>query len=213
MSTQTRVITVFSTKGKQKAKIETDVTSWGSLKPLLAEEGYDLNSLLATESIGRHDLVNEDAVLPDGEFTVFLRPAKTKSGADVANMSYKELRAATKSAIETGGDAAKDHFNAGKSYTNKSTDDLRELLHDWNASNSTSVGTSTDFSNLTPQEKVDLILQLAQEVSDDSSNNFSITVNVEGEDVDLDAVETEELTKLAEEILAGYKVTLCFYRR
>lgn len=210
MTTRVREITVFSTKGKQKTKIETGVTSWKNLKYLLTKEGYDLSNLLATESIGRHDLVNEDAVLPEGEFTVFLRPAKTKSGADVDIMSYKELRAAIKSAIEIGGDYAKKHFNAGKSYTNKSADNLRELLHDWNVSSFNSV-TTTDFSNFTSQEKIDLILQLTQEVSNDDSNNFSITVKDFRKNVDFDAIETEELSKLAEEILAGYKVALCFY--
>lgn len=208
MSTQ-RVITVISTQGKQKVKLTTDVKTWGELKPMLTKEGYDLSRLLATESIGRHDLINEQAALAEQDFTVFLRPAKTKSGADVADMDYKELRAAIKSEIEKGGDAAKEHFNVGKSYTNKTTDALRELLHDWFASSddnaAQSVSDVLSNENMSDEEKLDLIRQLAEEIN--KSGKYTVTIE-SVENVDEDAAETEALLKEAEEILAGYKVTI-----
>ena len=127
-----RKITVYSTKGKSNAEITTNVTTWGELKPLLAEEGYDLNSLNATENINRTDLINTGASLPEGEFTLFLRPVKTKSGADLnlEAASFRELREAIKNFTPE----AKEGFLAslgGRNYTQMSTEVLREALREF----------------------------------------------------------------------------------
>lgn len=121
-----RKITVFSTKGKQKAHIETDVATWGELKPLIENEGYDIGSLHATENINRTNLEHKDAVLPEKAFTLFLRPKKTKSGisdAEIDAMSFKDLRASLsdedKPAISK---------STGKNYTRCSTQDLKDYL-------------------------------------------------------------------------------------
>jgi hypothetical protein len=62
-------------------KIMTSVTTWGELKPLVRNAGFDLNSLLAAENITKNDLVNDQAILPTTAFRLFLRPKQTKSGA------------------------------------------------------------------------------------------------------------------------------------
>ena len=130
MST-TRIITAFSTRGKQFKKIETSATTWGELKPALEAEGYDLTKLLATESINRHDLAHEDATLPEDNFTVFLRPKDTKSGiSGLENASFKELRASVKENKDVPGFL--DHINSTGNYTRIKTDELRELLISWN---------------------------------------------------------------------------------
>lgn len=132
MSTETQIavreIVAYATKGGKIAKINSDVKTWGELKPLLKEEGYDLNSLLAAESINRADLVNDLAVLPEGPFRVFLRPKQTKSGAD---LPYKEVRAKVQELIASDGDVAKAHFNEGKNYTTKKGDELNVLLNSY----------------------------------------------------------------------------------
>lgn len=132
MSTETQIavreIVAYATKGGKIAKINTDVKTWGELKPLLKREGYDLNSLLAAESINRADLVNDLAVLPEGPFRVFLRPKQTKSGAD---LPYKEVRAKVQELIASDGDVAKAHFNEGKNYTTKKGDELNVLLNSY----------------------------------------------------------------------------------
>lgn len=132
MSTETqtavREIVAYATKGGKIAKINTDVKTWGELKPLLKREGYDLNSLLAAESINRADLVNDLAVLPEGPFRVFLRPKQTKSGTD---LPYKEVRAKVQELIASDGDVAKAHFNEGKNYTTKKGDELNVLLNSY----------------------------------------------------------------------------------
>ena len=99
MSTQTvtsRVITIYATKGAKKAKLETEVTTWGELKSLIKREGYDFDKLHATENINKTDLVNDAAVLPAGEFTVFMRPKQVKSGSRGSCLSYKEIKSAIK---------------------------------------------------------------------------------------------------------------------
>ena len=132
MSTETQIavreIVAYATKGGKIAKINSDVKTWGELKPLLKREGYDLNSLLAAESINRADLVNDLAVLPEGPFRVFLRPKQTKSGAD---LPYKEVRAKVQELIASDGEVAKAHFNEGKNYTTKKGDELNVLLNSY----------------------------------------------------------------------------------
>lgn len=127
MSTQaTRTITLYATKGGKKEKVETAVTTWKELKKIARDKGYDVDKLLSTENVTRHDLVNDEALLPEGPFTLFMRPKQVKSGAE---LSYKEIRAAIKADIEKHGDEAKYHYNVGgKNYTNKSTDELRALV-------------------------------------------------------------------------------------
>ena len=138
MSTETqnavREIVAYATKGGKIAKISTDAKTWGELKPLLKREGYDLNSLLAAESINRADLVNDLAVLPEGPFRVFLRPKQTKSGAD---LPYKEVRAKVQELIASDGDVAKAHFNEGKNYTTKKGDELNVLLNSYKGGSGT----------------------------------------------------------------------------
>lgn len=214
MSTQNeRVITVYSTQGKPTDKYTTGVEKWSELKELLVADGYNLNSLLATESIRRTDLINEDAILPEEDFTVFLRPAKTKSGADVAEMDYKELRATIKSEIESGGDAAKEFFNEGRSYTNKSTDTLRELLHDWFASNGEDTPSETiqdvlGNQNMSDEDKLNLIRQLAEEIN----GNGRYTVTIESVENQSEESEDDRLKKEYESVLAGYVVKICYYK-
>lgn len=138
MSTETqtavREIVAYATKGGKIAKINSDVKTWGELKPLLKQEGYDLNSLLAAESINRADLVSDLAALPEGPFRVFLRPKQTKSGAD---LPYKEVRAKVQELIASDGDVAKAHFNEGKNYTTKKGDELNVLLNSYKGGSGT----------------------------------------------------------------------------
>lgn len=139
-----RLITVYSTKGKQKLEVTTDATVWSELKALISNE-YTLSNLQATENVGRKDLVHKDAVLPEGPFSVFLRPKKTKSGAG----TYFETRAAIKLAIEKHPESAVAHFNEGKNYTNKSKAALEELLASWNPK-----GCVTPAKKAAPKKKV-----------------------------------------------------------
>ena len=134
MST-TRTITVYATKGQRTAKIETTATTWGELRNEVEAKGYDLEKLAATESVNRTTLENYEATLPEGNFTLFLRPVETKSGSldldfDPEERSWKQLREFIFKAMEQDV-TAKDHFNShesGKNYTQLSTPELRGMV-------------------------------------------------------------------------------------
>lgn len=124
----TRIVTVFTSKGK-KQKIETTATTWGELKPQV-QEHYDLSNLQPTENVNKTTLTHQDAVLPEGNFVLFLRPIKTKSGIEgTEGLGFRDLR----KLVTT--DDIKSHLNNivdGKNWTQLSTDDLRAGLASYN---------------------------------------------------------------------------------
>lgn len=113
-------VTVFSTKGSQKAVYETESTTWGQLKSELSRD-YNFNNLQATENITRRDLTVDSAELPTSDFTLFLRPIKTKSGA----YSYAEAKSIIKNDTSLQ-EAIKKKY--GKNYTNLPTNILNEAI-------------------------------------------------------------------------------------
>ena len=199
MSTETqnavREIVAYATKGGKIAKINSDVKTWGELKPLLKREGYDLNSLLAAESINRADLVNDLAVLPEGPFRVFLRPKQTKSGAD---LPYKEVRAKVQELIASDGDVAKAHFNEGKNYTTKKGDELNVLLNSYKGGSGTtsSAKAETKKEAVKAEEKASPKASEAQEVSEEGC----IEVAVEALSK-IKSVDTADVISLVKDLL------------
>ena len=74
-----RKITIYSTKTKATQEITTPVTTWGELKPLVnSEMGVGSAKCMVRET--RNTLENNEAVLPTGDFIVFVYPEKVKSG-------------------------------------------------------------------------------------------------------------------------------------
>lgn len=74
-----RKITIYSTKTKATQEITTPVTTWGELKPLVnSEMGVASAKCMVRET--RNTLENNEAVLPTGDFIVFVYPEKVKSG-------------------------------------------------------------------------------------------------------------------------------------
>lgn len=123
--TTEREVTIYATRSGQITKIMTAVQTWGDLKPLVRNAGYDLSSLLAAENINKSDLVNDLAVLPATAFRLFLRPAQTKSGA---TPDRKECFAIIKAHIAANpGDKAKFTID-GKNMTQLSTPVVQGLV-------------------------------------------------------------------------------------
>ena len=204
MSTETQIavreIVAYATKGGKIAKINSDVKTWGELKPLLKREGYDLNSLLAAESINRADLVNDLAVLPEGPFRVFLRPKQTKSGAD---LPYKEVRAKVQELIASDGDVAKAHFNEGKNYTTKKGDELNVLLNSYKGGSGTTSSAKAEPKKEEPkapkaEEKASPKASEAQEFSEEGC----IKVAVEALSK-IKSVDTTAIVSLVKDLLKG----------
>ena len=201
MSTETQIavreIVAYATKGGKIAKINSDVKTWGELKPLLKKEGYDLNSLLAAESINRADLVNDLAVLPEGPFRVFLRPKQTKSGAD---LPYKEVRAKVQELIASDGDVAKAHFNEGKNYTTKKGDELNVLLNSYKGGSGTTSSAKAEPKKeaAKAEEKASPKASEAQEFSEEGC----IKVAVEALSK-IKSVDTTAIVSLVKDLLKG----------
>jgi len=76
-----RKVKIYSTVGTS-GTIDTNVRTLGELKPLLRQQGinYDGMKMLVGET--RNELGVDEAVLPEGDFKLYLMPEKTKSGID-----------------------------------------------------------------------------------------------------------------------------------
>jgi hypothetical protein len=125
-----RTITIYSTSGQDGKIISSNAKTWGELQGVLTENGVSHKNMKAVIGENRHTLEVANAELPSDKFTLFLMPIKVKSGMDVDKMSYKDLRSAIKETIAENKEAA-EHFNKDKNYTNKSTDEMKNLLKAW----------------------------------------------------------------------------------
>ena len=81
----TRKIKIYTTAG-MPGTIETNVSTLVELKPILRqrEVNYDGMKLLVGET--KNELSQDEAILPEGDFKLYLMPAKTKSGVDFDEM-------------------------------------------------------------------------------------------------------------------------------
>lgn len=122
-------VTVFSSVTGEKT-ITSEAKDWGELKTDLRKAGINYSKMKAVIGETQNTMEIDESLTPEGDYTLFLMPTKTKSGMDVKNMNYKEIRAAIKQIISDNPDAAK-FFNKGRNYTNKSTSDIRKLLGKW----------------------------------------------------------------------------------
>ena len=121
-----RTITVYSTKNTTVKRYETETTSWEEFRNMLIADGYDLHNLQATENVNRTTLLNLDAVLPNQDFVLFLRPVETKQGATMTRSEIyaklnedPDLKQFVKDMVSTG------------NYTNASSDELEMLINDY----------------------------------------------------------------------------------
>ena len=146
-----RKIIVYSTKGKS-GSFESDAKTWGEVQSDVRRIVGDLDNLIATESVNKTNLGHQDSVLPEGDFKIFLRPSKTKSGAtDFSSMSFRELRAF----IADKGQACKDYLNAeakksGRNWTQLSTEEIQKYLSSYYGSKSS----SSSSSKTSPKKEV-----------------------------------------------------------
>ena len=146
-----RKIIVYSTKGKS-GSFESDAKTWGEIQSDVKRIVGSLDNLIATENVNKTNLGHQDSVLPEGDFKIFLRPSKTKSGAtDFSSMSFRELRAF----IADKGQACKDYLNAeakksGRNWTQLSTEEIQKYLSSYYGSKSS----SSSSSKTSPKKEV-----------------------------------------------------------
>lgn len=84
-----RKITVFSTTNNNKQIIETSAATKGELQDVLLEKNIDSSEMKMIVKETKATLEHKDAVLPEGEFTLFLFPQKVKSGLDIEDIEAK----------------------------------------------------------------------------------------------------------------------------
>ena len=128
-----RTITIVSSVGNNKIKINFVGNTWGQLKQLLSSGGttvdnkrfdaYSFSNMKAIESTRNSTLEHDTALIPANDFSLFLLPVQTKSGGAVRD-KVKEYFAANR-------EAAREHFG---NYTQKKEADLAELLKSYKPS-------------------------------------------------------------------------------
>lgn len=115
-----RKVTVYSTVGKKATIIETTATDWTSLKRELSNKSISYSSMKAVVGETRNTLESDKAILPDGDFSLFLMPVKTKSGAGERKALMEAYKANPK---------AQEHFKAkGLQITRMKTDAIEAEL-------------------------------------------------------------------------------------
>jgi len=147
-----RKIKIYST-ATGIAVVESSATNWGQLKNELADKGYSVSNMTAVENKNNSNLELDEANLPDGEFVLMLAPKKTKSGG----LSYSEIRLKIKQAFEDDKEAANEHFNVGKNYTNKSKDELEVLLSSWENESENDDYDEDDYDNEDEEDESHLL--------------------------------------------------------
>lgn len=119
----TRKIKVLSTIGVS-GTIETNVTTLGELKPLLAQREIDYSGMKMMVGETRNELSLDDAVLPEGDFKLYLMPQKTKSGS-IEGLVERLYDIATE--LEEIGEELAGHSCSGVKTSSEDLDDLADL--------------------------------------------------------------------------------------
>ena len=126
-----RTIKIVQTATASVNRFDSDATTWGELADQIKGE-YNLDKVKATVKETKGTLEHHDAVLPEGEFTIFLRAAKNKAGGknEFSSMSFKELRAWVKEHPEV-----KDYFKKnpieGRNWTQWSVEELANTINNF----------------------------------------------------------------------------------
>ncbi len=75
-----RIVTVANPSTNQPVEINTNATTWGELKEQIKAKGISTDNMKGIVRSTRVTLEATDAILPEGEFTLFLFTEKNKAG-------------------------------------------------------------------------------------------------------------------------------------
>lgn len=121
-----RNVRVVSTVGEKKATLQTNALTISELRSQLTQSGYSLSNTKIIEGESQVTFEQENARLPLTDFTIFIMPVRTKSGADWSKAGYKELREEIK---RLKGEISEASFKAAfGNYTQSSTPELQKLV-------------------------------------------------------------------------------------
>lgn len=118
-----RKVTIYSPAGKNAKQLEVSGGTWKELQRVLSTNNVSYSGMKAVIGENRLTMESDNAVLPDGDFTLFLMPIKTKSGAD-----RKELMATIKDFVTANPHRKQDFIIDGKNMTQLSTPTLEGLV-------------------------------------------------------------------------------------
>jgi hypothetical protein len=118
-----RKVTIYSPAGKNANQLEIEGRTWKELQSVLSRNSVSYSGMKVVIGENRHTLESENAILPDGDFTLFLMPIKTKSGAD-----RKELMATIKDFVTKNPTRKHDFIIDDKNMTQLSTSVLEQLV-------------------------------------------------------------------------------------
>lgn len=130
-------VTVFSTLGKNAQEFTTGATTWGELQSNLKEMSIQYSGMKAVIGENKHTLESDKALLPTEQFTLYLMPVKTKSGAD-----RKALMQSIKEFVVANPLQKANFIIDGKNMTQLPTAKLEELVAKF-IGGSTTAATST----------------------------------------------------------------------
>ncbi len=122
-----RQIVILSPKGQKRTVLQSEAVIFNDLLTEMQNQNIDTKSMKFIIGETQHTLESKNATLPTGNFTLFLTPTTSKSGADWNNASYKECKAKIKE-LRAAYDEAEAWFG---DYTHKTTDQLRDDLVEW----------------------------------------------------------------------------------
>lgn len=77
-----RKVVIYSTIGENFKEIYTSARTWGALTEELTSQGVNWKGMKAVNGDDNHSYESTEAVLPDGDFSLFLMADKVKSGYD-----------------------------------------------------------------------------------------------------------------------------------
>lgn len=77
-----RKVTIYNTIGDNVREIFSSATTWGGLMSDMNSNRIPYDGMKAVVGETQNTLESSEAVLPDGEFSLFLMAGKVKSGAD-----------------------------------------------------------------------------------------------------------------------------------
>ena len=80
-----RKIKIYTTNG-MPGIIDTNATTLAGIKPLLRERNINFEGMKMLVGETKNELSMDESVLPEGDFKLYLMPAKTKSGVDFDDM-------------------------------------------------------------------------------------------------------------------------------
>lgn len=76
MTRKIKVVTLNGVSGI----IETNATTLGELKPILRSKSIDYSGMKLLVGETKNELSEDVAILPEGDFKLYITPSKTKSG-------------------------------------------------------------------------------------------------------------------------------------